>query len=119
MLAGITWDRHTLHERGREETAVVASRTMVEDGSGHTPSLRLRTETGRDLPGPVALDLQVGARLTVTTDPDGGSWSLGGRPDRPSGRRPAPRRCSCSCSSPSARSACAAPAPEPRYSLMM
>ncbi|WP_404960668.1 hypothetical protein [Streptomyces sp. 147326] len=83
VLAGITWDRHTLHERGREETAVVASRTMVEDGSGHTPSLRLRTEAGRDLPGPVALDLQAGARLTVTTDPDGGSWSLGGRPDRP------------------------------------
>ncbi|MEU7606713.1 hypothetical protein AB0B78_15690 [Streptomyces sp. NPDC040724] len=83
VLAGITWDRQTLHERGREETAVVASRTMVEDGSGHSPSLRLRTEAGRDLPGPVTLDLQVGARLTVTTDPDGGSWSLGGRPDRP------------------------------------
>ncbi|MDX3535257.1 hypothetical protein PV721_12890 [Streptomyces sp. MB09-01] len=83
VLAGITWDRHVLHERGREETAVVASRTMVEDGSDHTPSLRLRTEAGRDLPGPVALDLQVGARLTVTTDPDGGSWSLGGRPGRP------------------------------------
>ncbi|MBT2482175.1 hypothetical protein [Streptomyces sp. ISL-94] len=79
----IAWDRHTLHERGREQTAVVASRTMVEDGSGHTPSLRLRTEGGRDLPGPVAKDLPVGARLTVTADPDGPAWSLGPRPAEP------------------------------------
>ncbi len=84
VLGGIAWDRHTLHDRGREEVAVVAERTMVQDGSVSTPSLRLRTEAGRSLPGPVmALDLPVGARLTVTTDPDGPAWSLGGRPDRP------------------------------------
>lgn len=83
VLGGITWDRHTLHDRGREETALVAARTMVEDGSGHSPSLRLRTAEGRDLPGPVARDLPVGARLTVTVDPDGPAWSVGGRPARP------------------------------------
>ncbi|MFD6973104.1 hypothetical protein OG756_11120 [Streptomyces sp. NBC_01310] len=82
-LGWIAWDRHTLHDRGREEVAVVAERAMVQDGSVSTPSLRLRTEAGRDLPGPVTLDLPVGARLTVTTDPDGPAWSLGGRPDRP------------------------------------
>ncbi|MEU9299444.1 hypothetical protein [Streptomyces sp. NPDC048269] len=82
VLGGITWDRYTLHDRG-EEVAVVASRTMVEDGSGHSPSLRLRTAAGRELPGPVSMDLAVGARLTVTADPDGPGWSVGGRPDRP------------------------------------
>ncbi|MFG2984370.1 hypothetical protein ACGFYQ_24455 [Streptomyces sp. NPDC048258] len=83
VLGGITWDRHTLHDRGREEVAVVASRTMVEDGSGHSPSLRLRTAAGRELPGPVSMDLAVGARLTVTADPDGPAWSVGGRPAPP------------------------------------
>lgn len=83
VLGGITWDRQVLHDRGREEVAVVARRTMVEDGSAMSPSLRLRTEAGRELPGPVTLDLAVGARLTVTVDPDGPAWSLGGRPDRP------------------------------------
>ncbi|MGW7436886.1 hypothetical protein [Streptomyces sp. NPDC054849] len=83
VLAGITWERHTLRDRGREEQAVVAERTMVQDGSGHTPSLRLRTAAGRALPGPVAMDLPVGARLTVTVDPDGPAWSVGGRPARP------------------------------------
>ncbi|MCX5378919.1 hypothetical protein [Streptomyces sp. NBC_00091] len=82
-MGWITWDRHTLHDRGREETAVVASRTMTQDGSTQTPSLRLRTEAGRDLPGPVALDLQAGARLAVTVDPDGPAWSLGPRPAEP------------------------------------
>ncbi|MFI1284115.1 hypothetical protein ACH4U5_25765 [Streptomyces sp. NPDC020858] len=82
-LGWIAWDRYTLHDRGREEVAVVAERAMVQDGSVSTPSLRLRTEAGRDLPGPVTLDLPVGARLTVTTDPDGPAWSPGGRPDRP------------------------------------
>ncbi|MFD9410361.1 hypothetical protein ACFWBN_25565 [Streptomyces sp. NPDC059989] len=79
----IAWDRHLLHERGREETAVVASRTMVQDGSTQTPSLRLRTEAGRDLPGPVTMDLPVGARLAVVVDPDGPAWSLGPRPAEP------------------------------------
>ncbi|MFD9725655.1 hypothetical protein [Streptomyces sp. NPDC059072] len=83
VMGGVTWDHHTLHDRGREETAVVASRTMVEDGSGYSPSLRLRTEAGRDLSGPVSLDLAVGARLEVTTDPDGPAWSLGPRPPEP------------------------------------
>ncbi|WP_157879624.1 hypothetical protein [Streptomyces yangpuensis] len=83
VLGGVTWDRHVLHDRGREETAVVAQRTMVEDGAGLSPSLRLRTEAGRDLPGPVTRDLAVGARLTVTVDPDGPAWAPGGRPDRP------------------------------------
>lgn len=83
MAGGIAWDRHTLHDRGREEQAVVAERTMVQDGSATSPSLRLRTPAGRDLPGPVATDLPVGARLTVTVDPDGPAWSVGGRPDRP------------------------------------
>ncbi|MEV7524484.1 hypothetical protein [Streptomyces sp. NPDC091371] len=83
VLGGITWDRHDLHDGGREEVAVVASRTMVEDGSVNSPSLRLRTEAGRDLPGPVSLDLAVGARLTVTVDPDGQAWSLGPRPAEP------------------------------------
>ncbi|MGW6982728.1 hypothetical protein ACWGE1_25370 [Streptomyces sp. NPDC054932] len=83
VAGGITWDRHTLHDRGREEQAVVAERTMVEDGAALSPSLRLRTEAGRDLPGPVAMDLPVGARLTVTVDPDGPAWQIGGRPDRP------------------------------------
>ncbi|WP_326591480.1 hypothetical protein [Streptomyces sp. NBC_01294] len=82
-LGWIAWDRYTLHDRGREEVAVVAERAVVQDGSVSTPSLRLRTEAGRDLPGPVTLDLPVGARLTVTTDPDGPAWSPGGRPDRP------------------------------------
>ncbi|MCX4720293.1 hypothetical protein OG280_28770 [Streptomyces virginiae] len=83
VAGGITWDRHTLHDRGREEQAVVAERTVEEDGSTSTPSLRLRTAAGRDLPGPVATDLPVGARLTVTVDPDGPAWAVGGRPDRP------------------------------------
>ncbi|WP_328925169.1 hypothetical protein OG429_11290 [Streptomyces sp. NBC_00190] len=83
VLGGITWDRHTLHDRGREEAAVVASRTMVEDGSGRSPSLRLRTAAGRDLPGPVSLDLAVGARVTVTADPDGPAWAVGTRPAPP------------------------------------
>ncbi|WP_327261994.1 hypothetical protein OG444_11040 [Streptomyces sp. NBC_01232] len=83
VAGGITWDRHTLHDRGREELAVVAERKTVEDGGAPAPSLRLRTEAGRDLPGPVATDLPVGARLKVTVDPDGPAWSLGGRPDRP------------------------------------
>ncbi|MYV77005.1 hypothetical protein GT352_24175 [Streptomyces sp. SID1046] len=83
VAGGITWDRHTLHDRGREEQAVVAERTVEEDGSTCTPSLRLRTAAGRDLPGPVATDLPVGARLTVTVDPDGPAWAVGGRPDRP------------------------------------
>ncbi|MFD9475721.1 MULTISPECIES: hypothetical protein [Streptomyces] len=83
VAGGIAWDRHTLHDRGREEQAVVAERTMVQDGSATSPSLRLRTPAGRDLPGPVATDLPVGARLTVTVDPDGPAWSVGGRPDRP------------------------------------
>uniref|UniRef100_A0AAU2JPE6 Integral membrane protein n=1 Tax=Streptomyces sp. NBC_00049 TaxID=2903617 RepID=A0AAU2JPE6_9ACTN len=83
VAGGTAWDRHTLHERGREEVAVVASRTMVEDGSGSSPSLRLRTQAGRELPGPVARDLAVGARLAVTTDPDGPAWSPGPRPPEP------------------------------------
>ncbi|MFD4244423.1 hypothetical protein ACFWP3_22935 [Streptomyces sp. NPDC058525] len=83
VLGGITWERQTLHERGREETALVAQRTMVEDGSGHSPSLRLRTEAGRDLPGPVAMDLPVGARLAVTVDPGSPVWALGTRPPEP------------------------------------
>ncbi|MFD7262708.1 hypothetical protein [Streptomyces sp. NPDC059874] len=83
VLGWIAWDGHTLHDRGREEVAVVASRTMVEDGSVYSPSLRLRTEAGRDLPGPVTMDLAVGARLTVTVDPDGPAWSLGPRPTEP------------------------------------
>ncbi|MFD5414091.1 hypothetical protein [Streptomyces nojiriensis] len=83
VAGGITWDRHTLHDRGREERAVVAERTAARDGSASSPSLRLRTETGRDLPGPVEKDLPVGARLTVTVDPDGPAWAVGGRPDRP------------------------------------
>ncbi|MFA7767312.1 hypothetical protein [Streptomyces sp. NRRL S-448] len=83
VAGGITWDRHTLHDRGREEQAVVAERTMVQDGSTTSPSLRLRTEAGRDLPGPVEKDLPVGARLAVTVDPDGPAWAVGGRPDRP------------------------------------
>ncbi|MFB6824344.1 hypothetical protein ACFCXA_22515 [Streptomyces virginiae] len=83
VAGGITWDRHTLHDRGREEQAVVAERTVEEDGQASTPSLRLRTAAGRDLPGPVATDLPVGARLTVTVDPDGPAWAVGGRPDRP------------------------------------
>ncbi|MEU9231813.1 hypothetical protein [Streptomyces subrutilus] len=82
-LGSITWDRQTLHDRGREETAVVAERTMAEDGSGRSPSLRLRTDAGRDLPGPVSMDLPVGARLAVTADPDGPAWSLGKRPAEP------------------------------------
>ncbi|GAA2650952.1 MULTISPECIES: hypothetical protein [Streptomyces] len=81
VAGGNTWDRHTLHDRGREERAVVVERTTGEDGSA--PALRLRTEAGRDLPGPVASDLPVGARLTVTVDPGGPAWSVGGRPDRP------------------------------------
>lgn len=68
VLGSIASEEHTLHDRGREEAAVVASRTMVEDGSADTPSLRLRTEAGRDLLGPVTLDLPVGARLTVTAE---------------------------------------------------
>ncbi|MET9641410.1 hypothetical protein ABZY83_34210 [Streptomyces virginiae] len=83
VLGGITWDRHVLHDRGREQVAVVVQRTTVQDGSAASPSLRLRTEAGRDLPGPVTMDLAVGARLTVTMDPDGPAWSPGGRPDRP------------------------------------
>ncbi|MFJ9550023.1 hypothetical protein [Streptomyces erythrochromogenes] len=83
VLGGTAWDRHVLHDRGREETAVVAQRTMVEDGAGLSPSLRLRTEAGRELPGPVTLDLAVGARLTVTVDPEGPAWAPGGRPERP------------------------------------
>ncbi|MGP3685335.1 hypothetical protein ACTVZO_11595 [Streptomyces sp. IBSNAI002] len=83
VLGGITWERQTLHDRGREETAVVAERAMVEDGSGYSPSLRLRTEAGRGLPGPVSLDLPVGARLAVTVDPGGPVWSLGTRPSEP------------------------------------
>ncbi|WP_405531898.1 hypothetical protein OG592_29105 [Streptomyces avidinii] len=83
VAGGITWDRHTLHDRGREEQAIVIERTVVEDGSTTAPSLRLRTEAGRDLPGPVAKDLPVGARLKVTVDPDGPAWSVGGRPDGP------------------------------------
>ncbi|MET9569974.1 hypothetical protein ABZY34_12670 [Streptomyces virginiae] len=83
VLGGITWDRHVLHDRGREEVAVVAQRTMAEGGSATSPSLRLRTEAGRDLPGPVTMDLAVGARLTVMVDPGGPAWSPGGRPDRP------------------------------------
>ncbi|MGW0389553.1 hypothetical protein ACWDYJ_01395 [Streptomyces sp. NPDC003042] len=83
VAGGITWDRHTLHDRGREEPAMVVERTMVEDGSSHSPSLRLRTVAGRDLSGPVAMDLAVGARLKVTLDPDGPAWSLGGRPAEP------------------------------------
>ncbi|MGW6571328.1 hypothetical protein ACWGAN_04025 [Streptomyces sp. NPDC054945] len=85
VAGGIAWDRHTLHDRGREEQAVVAERTVAEDGSTSSPSLRLRTAAGRDLPGPVAMDLPVGARLTVTVDPDGPAWAVGGRPDRPLG----------------------------------
>ncbi|MGE7388330.1 hypothetical protein ACQKM2_22960 [Streptomyces sp. NPDC004126] len=77
------WDRHALHDRGRVETAVVVSRTMVEDGATHTPSLRLRTEAGRDLAGPVALDLRPGARVEVTVDPDGPAWARGPRPPEP------------------------------------
>ncbi|MFJ3881755.1 hypothetical protein ACIPW5_30450 [Streptomyces sp. NPDC090077] len=83
VLAGVTWDRHALHERGRTETALVVSRTMTQDGSTQTPSLRLRTGAGRDLAGPVALDLQPGARLAVTVDPDGPAWALGPRPPEP------------------------------------
>ncbi|MEU9038757.1 hypothetical protein AB0D45_28180 [Streptomyces sp. NPDC048352] len=83
VVGGVAWDRHTLHERGRAGTAVVASRTMVQDGSTQTPSLRLRTEAGRELAGPVALDLRPGARLAVTVDPDGPAWSLGPRPPEP------------------------------------
>ncbi len=83
VLGGITWDGQNLHDRGREETAVVAERAVVEDGSGHSPSLRLRTDAGRDLPGPVSMDLPVGARLAVTVDPDGPAWSLGTRPAAP------------------------------------
>ncbi|MFE7093662.1 hypothetical protein [Streptomyces erythrochromogenes] len=83
VLGGTAWDRHVLHDRGREEVAVVAQRTMVEDGAGLSPSLRLRTEAGRDLPGPLTMDLAVGARLTVTVDPDGPAWAPGGRPERP------------------------------------
>ncbi|MFG2978576.1 hypothetical protein ACGFYY_37025 [Streptomyces sp. NPDC048331] len=83
VAGGIAWDRHTLHDRGREEQAVVAERTVGRDGSTPSPSLRLRTEAGRNLPGPVAADLPVGARLTVTVDPDGPAWAVGGRPDRP------------------------------------
>lgn len=83
VLGGITWERQTLHDNGREETAVVAERTRVEDGSGDSPSLRLRTEAGRDLPGPVSMDLPTGARLRVTVDPDGPVWSLGARPAEP------------------------------------
>ncbi|MGW7332112.1 hypothetical protein ACWGIU_26680 [Streptomyces sp. NPDC054840] len=82
VAGGVALDRHTLHDRGREEQAVVAERT-IEEGSASTPSLRLRTEAGRDLPGPVAMDLPAGARLTVTVDPDGPAWAVGGRPDRP------------------------------------
>lgn len=82
-LGWITWERQTLHDRGREETAVVVERTMVEDGSVSSPSLRLRTEAGRDLPGPVSMDLPVGARLAVTVDPAGTVWSLGTRPAAP------------------------------------
>ncbi|MFD9083387.1 hypothetical protein [Streptomyces erythrochromogenes] len=83
VLGGIAWDRHVLHDRGREEVAVVAQRTMVEDGATTSPSLRLSTEAGRDLPGPVAMDLAVGARLAVTVDPDGPAWAQGGRPELP------------------------------------
>ncbi|MFB6580033.1 hypothetical protein ACFCYC_21920 [Streptomyces sp. NPDC056402] len=83
VVGGTTWDRHTLHDRGREERAVVVERTAAQDGSTSTPSLRLRTEAGRDLVGPVEEDLPVGARLTVTVDPDGPAWTVGGRPDRP------------------------------------
>ncbi|MCY0942834.1 hypothetical protein [Streptomyces antarcticus] len=83
VAAGAALDRHTLHDRGREEQAVVTSRTMVKDGAGLSPSLRLRTDAGRDLPGPLASDLPVGARLTVTADPDGPAWTPGGRPARP------------------------------------
>ncbi|MER6449873.1 hypothetical protein [Streptomyces venezuelae] len=83
VAGGNTWDRHTLHERGREEQAIVIERTMVEDDSTPAPSLRLRSEAGRDLPGPVDMDLPVGARLKVTVDPDGPAWSVGGRPERP------------------------------------
>ncbi|MFB6618185.1 hypothetical protein ACFCV9_28870 [Streptomyces sp. NPDC056367] len=83
VMGGVTWDRHTLHDRGREEAAVVTSRTMVEDGSGLSPSLRLRTRAGQDLPGPLSMDLAVGARLTVTTDPDGPAWAPGPRPSEP------------------------------------
>ncbi|MER5871381.1 hypothetical protein [Streptomyces sp. NPDC002044] len=83
VAGGAAWDRHTLHERGREEQAVVTSRTMVRDGAGLSPSLRLRTDAGRDLPGPLASDLPVGARMTVTADPDGPAWAPGGRPARP------------------------------------
>ncbi|MCX5608511.1 MULTISPECIES: hypothetical protein [unclassified Streptomyces] len=83
VLGGITWEGRTLHDRGREETAVVVERTMAEDGSSRSPSLRLRTEAGRDLPGPVAMDLPVGARLAVTVDPGSPVWSLGARPAEP------------------------------------
>ncbi|THA83660.1 hypothetical protein [Streptomyces sp. A0592] len=83
VLGGIAWDRHVLHDRGREETAVVAQRMTAGDGAAPSPSLRLRTEAGRDLPGPVAMDLAVGARLTVTVDPGGPAWAPGGRPGRP------------------------------------
>ncbi|WP_329386779.1 hypothetical protein OG625_28790 [Streptomyces sp. NBC_01351] len=84
-LGWIAWDDHTLHDRGREEVAVVASRAMLEDGSVYSPSLRLRTEAGRDLPGSVSMDLAVGARLTVTVDPNGPAWSVGPRPSEPLG----------------------------------
>ncbi|MET9691094.1 hypothetical protein ABZY81_21855 [Streptomyces sp. NPDC006514] len=83
VAGGTTWDRHTLHDRGREERAVVVERTAAQDGSTSSPALRLRTEAGRDLAGPVEEDLPVGARLTVTVDPDGPAWTVGGRPDRP------------------------------------
>lgn len=79
----LAWDQHVLHDRGREETAVVASRTMTQDGSGYVPTLRLRTEAGRDLPGPLTMDLQEGARLAVTVDPQGPAWSPGPRPPEP------------------------------------
>ncbi|MFJ8018264.1 hypothetical protein [Streptomyces sp. NPDC096339] len=82
-VGGTTWDRHTLHDRGREEVAVVASRTTVQDGSSLKPSLRVRTQAGRDLPGPLSMDLAVGARLAVTADPDGPAWSPGPRPSEP------------------------------------
>lgn len=83
VAGGIAWDQHTLHDRGREERAVVAERTAAQGGSASPPSLRLRTEAGRDLPGRLEQDLPVGARLTVTVDPEGPAWAVGARPDRP------------------------------------
>ncbi|MEV7591394.1 hypothetical protein AB0O42_14025 [Streptomyces sp. NPDC089922] len=83
LLGGAAWDRQVLHDRGREETAVVAQRTAGGDGADGSPALRLRTEAGRELPGTVEENLPVGARLAVTVDPDGPAWAPGGRPGRP------------------------------------